>query len=215
MDLAVSDQDRAWAKDKMSNLGITANDLVIGIAPGGAKNPKECMPLRQWPKEYFSRLIDKLVRELKAKVILLGSRDDCFLGTEIIKNAKIIGASSSIAGDERAPVGAVHNLCGATTLKQLAAIIDNCNVFIGNDSAPMHIAAAVKTPVVSLFGPTDPKEKAPLNYKHIYLYAGLNCSPCYHDGKYPDCKTQECLRKILPEDVLDAIQKILGEGAVK
>ncbi|MCM8763340.1 MAG: glycosyltransferase family 9 protein, partial [Candidatus Omnitrophica bacterium] len=95
--------------------------------------------------------------------------------------------------------------CGRTTINELGYLIKRCNVFISGDSAPLHLACAVQTPFIALFGPTDPKRHLAPFKKGIVLYKNLDCSPCYK----PRCKTQACMEQISPEEVLKAIDELL------
>jgi lipopolysaccharide heptosyltransferase II len=193
MDITLTPEDERTAAELWSGAGLTETDLVVAIAPGGGKNPKETMPLRQWPREHYAALADRLVTEQQARIIFLGNLDDQPIAADI----------------KRQMEHQAIDLTGRTGLKPMAALIKRCRLFIGNDSAPMHLAAAVKTPVISLFGPTDPKEKAPLNYRHKYFYAGRSCSPCYRDGVWPDCHDRSCLNDIKPDEVAAAAREIL------
>ncbi len=195
MDLVISEEDKRFADNLWKEYALSDRDIVLGIAPAGGKNPKEVVPLKHWPREYFAELSDKLIEQKNARVIFLGSKDDAAVVRDVLSMMR----------------GRAVDLCGKTNLKQAAAVIQKCKVFIGNDSAPMHIAAAVKTPVISLFGPTDPKELAPLDYKHVYLYAEAECSPCYKNGRFPDCKTKDCMYKITPEEVSKVVYDILKQ----
>ena len=95
--------------------------------------------------------------------------------------------------------------CGKTNINQLVCLIKRCQVFISLDSAPLHIATAVETPYVALFGPTDPQWHTASGHKGIIIYKNLSCSPCYKTR----CKTQECMYAIRPQEVLEAIGKLL------
>ncbi|MBI2412321.1 MAG: glycosyltransferase family 9 protein, partial [Deltaproteobacteria bacterium] len=87
-----------------------------------------------------------------------------------------------------------------------------CSLVVANDSGPMHLAAAVGRPVVSIFGPTDPVEKHPLTKGSFYFWKGqgLDCSPCYSHGAFPDCKTLECMRSVAVEEVFDKVRELAG-----
>ncbi len=194
MDLVLSDVDQKFADDLWKEHGISDKDLTISIAPAGAKNPKEIVPLKHWLKEYYAEVSDVLIHKKNAKVIFVGNKDDSAVINEILSRMK----------------GKAIDLSGKTNLKQAAAVIKRCSLFIGNDSAPMHIAAALKTPVVSLFGPTNPRELAPLDYNHKYLFAEVECSPCYRNGRFPNCKTKNCMKEIKPAEVSKTVDEILN-----
>ena len=101
------------------------------------------------------------------------------------------------------------DLSGRLSLKQLAALTARAKLFIGVDSAPMHIAAAMGTPAVVLFGPSGDKEWGPWQVPHRILTSAHACRPCGNDG----CgggKTSECLSVIPVEQVLDAVREVMG-----
>jgi len=90
-------------------------------------------------------------------------------------------------------------------LKDLAALYGKASLLVTTDSGPMHIAAAVGTPVVALFGPTDPVRTGPYGEKHIVIRKDLACSPCFKK----DCPTRQCLEEVEVEDVFAAVKHIL------
>ena len=115
--------------------GISAEDRVVSVACGSRSHTK------QWTKEGFLSVSSRLVKELNVKVVLVGDQQD-----------------SSLCGEIASNVGpGLIDLCGKTSLKQLAAVLKKSSLLITNDSAPMHIAWAVQTPVVAIFGPTTRK----------------------------------------------------------
>jgi len=104
----------------------------------------------------------------------------------------------------------VVNLGGQLTLKQLAALTAQAKLFIGVDSAPMHIAAAMQTPVLALFGPSGDKEWGPWMVPHRVITSDHSCRPCGQDG----CgggKISECLTTLPVERVLAAAHELLAQ----
>lgn len=176
---------------------INKKDFLIGIAPGAAESSKS----RMWPKENFAELIEAAYKKKKnVKVILIGADYEKKLNDSIInliKNKKITKN--------------VFNFAGQFTLKQTFYLISKCNIFIGNDSGPMHIAAAMNVKTIGLFGPNTPARFAPFNKKSISIYKKMPCSPCInvHKGQVPECiykegsrDYQKCMKAIKVEDVL-------------
>lgn len=93
-----------------------------------------------------------------------------------------------------------------TSLKQLAEIFRRCSLYIGGDTGPMHIASLVETPVVGIFGPTDPVMNAPYEgTPHIMVRKDVPCSPCRDTG----CKHRECMKMVSTQDVFDAAKTLL------
>src|SRR3989338_10638556 len=100
------------------------------------------------------------------------------------------------------------SMVGKTTMKSLAAMIKRCHLFITNDSGQMHIAAAVGTPIVAIFGSTDPSETSPLCDKYKIVRKPVDCSPCWKR----ECPTEhKCMDLIEVSDVMDAVKEMLGK----
>jgi 3-deoxy-D-manno-octulosonic-acid transferase/heptosyltransferase-1 len=97
------------------------------------------------------------------------------------------------------------NLAGRTTLRDLAYLYRKAALLITTDSGPMHIAAAVGTPVIALFGPTSASRTGPYGEGHFVIRRDLACSPCF----LKKCETRHCMKDISVEDVLEAAKKML------
>jgi len=134
----------------------TARSLVVFVV--GAR-----WATKQWPPENFAALAEKLVASDGAQVALVGSRSEAPLACRI---ASTCGC-------------AMMDFSGKTTLKQLAYLFQGAKVVVGNDSGPIHIAAAVSAPVVALYGPTSPTRTGPYGEQHTVLTTSLPCSPCF------------------------------------
>jgi ADP-heptose:LPS heptosyltransferase len=106
----------------------------------------------------------------------------------------------------------VIDFVGKTTIKETAAIIEQCLVFISIDCGPMHIATAVKTPVVSLFGPTIPSKSRPWGNPEInkVVKSHLDCSPCYATKRAKYCNHFRCMSEIKVEVVLEVLSRVLS-----
>ena len=102
---------------------------------------------------------------------------------------------------KRAPVIA----CKTGSLNELAELIKLCDLYIGGDTAPMHIAAFSNVPVIAIFGPTDPLINAPFGNKHMIIRKDISCSPC----RNRKCKTRACMEAITPEQVYQVAEKLL------
>jgi len=154
---------------------------IIGI------NPCTTWPSKQWPTERFARLIDLLSEQFSARVVLTGIAGDVHVGNEIM------GQVSS------KPL----NLIGHTTLWQLGALISRCTLYITCDSGPMHVSAALGTPTIALFGPTDPIRHGPFGAGHTVVKKDMRCSPCYERK----CESCDCMLAIQVEDVMEVIKE--------
>lgn len=159
--------------------------LLAGIAAPIAVNPASRWPTKFWGDDKFAALIRQLPA---ARVILTGAASEA---------ARIAGIAP-----------ACRNLAGQTDLAQLTEVYRRCAVVITNDSGPMHLAAAVGTPVVAIFGPTDPALTGPYGKQHRVLRAGIDCSPCLS----PRCRHtphMECMQLVTVDQVLAAVRPLL------
>jgi lipopolysaccharide heptosyltransferase I len=163
-------------------LGVSAQIKSEGLI---AVNPSARWTTKLWGSDKFAELLERLSRE---RVVLTGS------------------------APEREEIGNIahgcRNLAGQTDLFQLAELYRRCAVVITNDSGPMHVAAAVGTPVVAIFGPTDPALTGPYGGQHAVLRAGIPCSPCFKDH----CANKvhmECMKLVTVQQVLEAAKRFI------
>lgn len=195
LELFVPDADKIRAKNLLDELGVGQDDLLIAIAPGAGASWGEDAKFKHWPLLKFSKLIEKIVIELGAKVILLGDTSERPIADAI----KGLTKCSFI------------DLIGKTDLLQLIALISNCRILITNDGGPMHIAVAVGIKSVSIFGPVDELVYGPYpeSNKHIVMKNNIQCRPCYKEFKLPECKiNKECLNSITVDEVFDATRRL-------
>jgi ADP-heptose:LPS heptosyltransferase len=153
-------------------------------------------PARRWPVDYFARLADELARVFDAQIILTGSPDERM----IVRSVEELMTTRPI------------NLAGHTSLGGLAALIDNLDLFVSNDTGPAHIAYALGTPSITIFGPAEYRRWAPLNQlRHRVVRHPVACSPC----PYRECPIDHpCLRGILPGQVVEVAGNLLARGAI-
>jgi len=188
MDLSLTKEDNAFAEKLWKDKKL-AKRKVIGIAPGGGKNPGERTETRNWELANFIELIIQLVKR-NFFIILLGGPSDYQKEKEILLNVR----SKNIM-----------SLVGKTSIKESAAVIKKCRYFICNDSGPMHIAAAVNKHIISVFGPTNPERKAPLWKESTAIWKDQDI---YKDSYelYGKINKKRFMEKIKPEDVLAKIK---------
>lgn len=176
---------------------IPKNRFLIGITCGAAESAKS----RMWPKENFSELVNGIIKKKKnVQIIFTGTAQEKQLVDEVINKIK--------------EKNKVINLAGKMTLKQLFYFVSRCNLFISNDTGPMHIAAAQGVKTIGLFGPNLPVRFGPFNRKSVSLYKCNICkySPCInvHKGEVPDClysgnSYQKCMKAIKVKEVLSEV----------
>lgn len=177
------------------DIAPSPNKPIIGINPGAAFGSA-----KRWEQSHFVSVIEYFL-DKEYKVYLFGSSVESNANTDIanaLKNHKNLQY--------------FHNLTDKTNLSELIDYINAVNVFITNDSGPMHIATALKTPIVAIFGPTDINETAPYTPSHTeqsiaLLHANLPCSPC----KKRECplKHHNCMKLISPQEVITSTLRVL------
>jgi lipopolysaccharide heptosyltransferase II len=161
---------------------------LVGLAIGSS--PK--WETKRWPVERFKQLAETLIKKHDCTVVLLGSSQDAALAQEV-RN----GNSNRCL-----------DFVGKTSLAELISLIKRLDVVVTGDTAPLHVAAAMKVKTVALFGPTDSKRHMPPGTGNIVLTRHLPCQFCYKG----ECRNKEilaCLKKISAEEVLQAVEKQL------
>ncbi len=146
-------------------------------------------PSRFWPEKHYVELADELYRGFGIIALLLGARSEREIGASLAREVP----------------HAVLNLVEKTTLRSLVPLFSRVRVAIGSDSGPMHIAAAVGIPVISLWGSTSPHRSAPYGSEHLVLQSPIGCSPCYR-RICPGLGTL-CMKLIPPRAALAAIAR--------
>jgi heptosyltransferase II len=167
--------------------GFNRFPTMIAIAPGTIWNTK------RWPAERFASVCRHVASE-KIAILLLGGRED----EELCKEVK-----------DSAQVENVFSVAGQLTLLQSAELIRRCKVLISNDSAPMHLAVAMGTPVIAIFGATVPEFGFAPRGEHdvVMEIKGLKCRPCsIHGGTQCPIKTFECMLSIPSEMVVNKLK---------
>lgn len=196
LELFTPDADKIRAKNLIEQFGVSQNDLLVAIAPGAGASWGLDAKFKHWPALNFSKLIEKIVTQLGAKVILLGEPLERPIADFIKSSTK----SSFI------------DLVGKTELTQLIALISNCQILVTNDGGPMHIAVAVGIKSVSIFGPVDEIVYGPYpeSSKHIVIKNNIQCRPCYREFKLPVCPiNKQCLNSITVDEVFDATRRLI------
>ena len=181
--LPVSQKDRHTAEALLTRFGLGAGKPLVAV------NPVAKWPTKLWAIEKFAGLADRLIRETGAGICFTGAAEDRAMIDEIIATMR----------------QAAVNLAGKTTLKTLAALYALADVLVSTDTGPMHLGAAVGTPVVALFGPTAPWRTGPYGRGHQVVRIGPACSPCFKR----QCKTIHCMKQISVNRVLEAVRQVI------
>jgi heptosyltransferase-2 len=189
-ELFVSQDEERSIVGRLQQTGITEADVVIGINPGSTYGGA-----KRWLPDRFAESTERLCRRLKDSgrqpaVIVIGAKGEEPLGREI---ASRLTARSAV-------------LSGATSIRELMAVIKRCAVLVTNDTGPMHIASAFGVPVVGIFGPTDWRTTSPYGQEHALLRHPVDCAPCM----LRECPIDHrCMTGVTVEQVYDAGLSIL------
>ncbi len=152
-----------------------------------AVNPVALWETKLWEDEKFAELCDRIRQELGIGIILTGSD---------------AGPLERIRGQMKTEA---VNLGGRTTLRELACLYSQATLLVTTDSGPMHLAAAMGTPVVALFGPTNPARTGPYGPGHRVIRRALSCAPCLRKR----CDNPRCMTEISVKEVFDELKKVL------
>lgn len=178
-----------------ARLGVGASGPIVGIHASGGR------AIKQWDTDRFAHVANRLVTERAARIVLTGGPSDRPL-VERIKATL--------------PSRAVVDVSDESDLLVLAALLDRLDVFVTGDTGPMHLAAAVGTPVVAVFGPSDPTRYAPPGSANWIVRVDLPCSPCNRIRQPPArCvgHTPDCLTSVSADAVARAAISVLDEIA--
>lgn len=186
--LTVTDEEMESAKNTLKKHdAIVGEHIIIGINPGAAYGSAKC-----WLPERFAHLTKRLCENPNVKIVYFGDHNGAPLVNDICKDQS----------------KCVINLAGKTSLRELIALIANCTVMLSNDSGPMHISAALKTPLVALFGSTSDVKTGP--YQHgTVIHKHVECSPCFQRTCPIDFR---CMTKIEVDEVCNEILKLVAQA---
>ncbi len=185
----VSAEGRAQAAGLLTDAGVRSEDQVVALQLGASRES------RVWPTESFGAL-GRALTEAGFRVVLTGGGKERELAREV---STVIGAR-------------VIDACGRTDIAGLAALLERCSLLVSGDTGPMHLAAAVGTPIVGLFfGPALPYDTGPYGRDHVLLHAAVACAPCSHAVS---CLDPFCRSEITPAQVAHAAtSRIRGDWA--
>ena len=188
-DLPIGKEDAEAARRLLAENGAHLDQPLVAI------NPVAKWPTKLWTGKQFEELAERLL-EKGFQVVFTGSRED----------RALIDAMAGRLGSS------VIRLEGQTSLKVLAAVYRSAGVVVSTDTGPMHLAAAVGTPVVALFGPTAPWRTGPYGQGHRVLRAGVSCSPCFSRScKAKDFEPMACMKRITVEQALDGVRSLFEQ----
>ncbi len=189
-DLPITAEAHRRACGLLLGAGVSQENRYIAI------HPMPRWPTKQWYPERFAAVADAL-RESGLKVVFTGSKDDRPSVDEIFDRLQ----------------GPAARLDGKLDLKALSAVFQRATVVLSTDTGPMHIAAAVDTPVVAVFGPTAPNRTGPYGSGHKVVRAGVECSPCF-SRRCPSSAEENmaCMKGIEVDEVVRAVLETLEDN---
>ena len=184
------------AKDLLERVGLSDRDLIIGIAPGAGISWGKNASFKHWSAIKYAQLSDRLINELRAKVLLLGDEQEEYIANTILKNMRNNPAV----------------LVGKTSLEDLVYVIGNLNLLITNDGGPLHLGVASGIKTVSIFGPVDERVYGPypITDMHIVIKKDIKCRPCYKNFRFSGCSNnRRCLDDITVDEVYSAVKELI------
>jgi heptosyltransferase-2 len=186
--MPIRPESEEWVEELCARESIKDSDRLLAVHPGAS------CPSKIWPAERFARVADKLVDKYGFKVLIIAGPKDLKIAERVIKNIQ----------------HPAINLAGMTSVSQLASLLRRCQLFISNDSGPVHIASAVGTPVISIFGRNQkglsPKRWGPIGKRDRILHKEVGCIECLAHN----CKKEfACLKAITVDEVVKVADSIL------
>ena len=194
MRLDVPSQDIQWAGDWLIKHHVDQSKPLLAVLPGGGASWGAAARYKRWPAFKYAQLIDKIVENFDAGIILMGDPKEEELCREVVSLAHF----------------PLHFAVGETSLLGLAALLKRCRGAIVNDGGPLHVATAVGTRTISIFGPVDPQVYGPFPPSgHIVVQKNLPCQPCYRRFRMASCGHISCLGELSVDEVYRKVQQIL------
>lgn len=184
--LQVGSQRKQQARATLQAQGVDFSRHVVGVNPGAHYGSA-----KRWLSERYASLLDRLAEEMAASVVVFGA------------SAELAIAESIRDAMRYRPI----ILSGKTGLSELIAMISCCDLFITNDSGPMHLAAALRVPMVAIFGSTDEIATGPMSPAAVVVNKRVECSPCL----LRECPIDHrCMTRISAEDVYEQAVRLIG-----
>ena len=186
MTLHVPSQDMQWAQGWLVRQGIDPAKPLVAVVPAGGASWGKAAGLKRWEASKYADLVDKIIENFDAAVILLGDSKEEELCREVASRAHF----------------PLHIAVGKTSVLGMAALFKQCRLSIVNDGGPLHVAVAVGAKTVSIFGPVAPQVYGPYpSAGHTIVQKGLPCQPCYRRFRMAQCGHISCLRDLSVDEV--------------
>jgi len=171
------------------NNHLKAGEYLL-LFPGGGRNPRDFVPQKLWPVEFYRDLVKRAL-ESGIPVVLAGGTTDRERASRLLVSSE------------------VRNLVGETSLDVAAALIKSAAVTVSNDSVPIHLSLAVDSPFVGIFGPSRRNALLPKNGNFIAVEADFPCAPCYDNEPFKSCDRFNCIESVSVDKVWKAVRELL------
>jgi lipopolysaccharide heptosyltransferase II len=188
----LSEQEDRFLETFVEEHRMGAEEQLIALAPGGGRNIKQTMLNRLWPVDRYIELLSNILQAGPYRIVLIAGPDDGQVIQPILDRYPQCIDTRTLSFGEK------------------ASILRRCRLLVGNDSAPIHMAAAMGIPTYSLWGPTNPKRYGDPLPHHTTFYKKIECSPCYSYGEFPVCNDNQCMQAISVAEVWETLQAALS-----
>ncbi|MCE5217206.1 glycosyltransferase family 9 protein [bacterium] len=186
LEFPLSEENLTSARGILQEAGVEGP--YIAMCPGSSRN----WPQKQWPAERFAEVAQWAADSHEMSVVIVGASYEQEIGEHVADASRAV------------------NLAGRTSLVETAAILSTARALVTNDTGPMHLACALGTPVVAVFGPTNERKWGPRGPQdQVVLDDECPCRPCYTDSYMPDCQDRRCLERIPAQRVIEALDRAL------
>ncbi|MGH2468586.1 MAG: lipopolysaccharide heptosyltransferase II [Chloroflexota bacterium] len=188
--LMVPVHEQRQLRHRLAEFEVRPETRLVVLHPGASNGSA-----KRWLPEHWGAVASHLQRDLGATIVITGTAAEADVVREVAHGCSL------------EPVV----LAGQTSIPQLAALLKRANLLLSGDTGVAHLAGALGTPRITLFGPTDPKVYTPLGPNGVILRHELSCSPCYAARRTAECRFGHvnCMRQLLPEDVARAAIELL------
>jgi ADP-heptose:LPS heptosyltransferase len=199
--LPIEPEEAARSMSILAEHGVAPDHFpLVAVHVGSGPNFYE-VPLKRWPTQSFARLCDALIERHGASIVFTGKGNG---ERALIQQTMALMHHPAI------------DTCDQLSVGELLGLLRACHLVVSNDTSVMHLAAALKRPLVALFGPTNPLQYGPGNAEDLVFYKDLFCSPCLtnYNLKVSYCSDPVCIRTISVEEALAGIEeRFLGADA--
>lgn len=190
-ELPVRDSARASLHRKLIEAGLPPGEPYALIAPGTRWETKI------WPAKHFAAVAERIARDYDLPVVLAGLEDEKPIAARVVSLCDV-------------PAGRLIDMTGRTSLGEMMALVDGAAVSVMHDSGPMHLATALRKPMVAIYGPTSPRRTGPYGRDAAVVRMDLPCSPCYLKRVAECPHDHRCMNELSPERVLERVEQMVN-----